>query len=291
MLFDYIVFVRLKRLMNNKHELNDIQKKLLAMFEWFHDFCEKYELKYYAQGGTMLGAVRHEGFIPWDDDIDVGMPRRDYERFLDLCKKNIDDKYFIETFGCDNEDYVYGYAKIYDTSTTLIEKAKNNVKRGIYIDVFPLDGIGNNIKQVKRNYKSIYWRYQFFVARTCALSERRAWYKNLSVLVARCIPDLIVNNQKILLKIDKLCKANSYDESIYIGNLLGNWGEKEIVKRELVETRELYKFESINIWGTKEYDYYLSSLYGDWRKLPPKEKQVTHHDYIKLDLEHGYING
>ena len=104
--------------------LNGIQLKLLEMFKWYHEFCVDNNLKYYALGGTMLGAIRHKGFIPWDDDIDVGMPRDDYNKFIELtCNKKF-GKYIVESIYDNNPDYYYGYSKLYDTSTTLIEKTR-----------------------------------------------------------------------------------------------------------------------------------------------------------------------
>ena len=119
--------------------MNQQQEKLLKILSWFHEYCGRYDLRYYVLGGTMLGAVRHNGFIPWDDDIDVGMPRSDYERLRELSKsiKN-QGNYLIEFPGEDNPEYSYFAAKVYDTSTTLIEKQRKPIKRGIYLDVFAL---------------------------------------------------------------------------------------------------------------------------------------------------------
>lgn len=274
--------------MKNENSLKKMQNKLLEMFKWFHTFCEENDLRYYALGGTMLGAVRHEGFIPWDDDIDVGMPRKDYERFLCLTKNLSFGKYVVESIDTPAMDYFYGYAKIYDRSTTLVEKTRVNIKRGIYIDVFPLDGVGNNRDEIKHVFKPIYKKYQFVVAQTCALAKRRAWYKNVCICFVRLLPNYKKRVKKELLKIDNLCKKKDFDECTIVGNLFGNWGIKEIMPKEYLGTPQLYKFEDTMIYGSEQYDNYLIALYGNWKKLPPVEKRVSIHDCVEFDLNKPY---
>ena len=111
-------------------KLSLLQQKLLDILKWFHLFCEENNLKYYAIGGTMLGVVRHKGFIPWDDDIDVGMPREDYNKFIELTKNKQFDKYVVESIYDNNKDFFYPMVKIYDTTTTLIENTR--YKRTLY---------------------------------------------------------------------------------------------------------------------------------------------------------------
>ena len=270
------------------HELTELQKRLLPMLDWYHNFCEANNLRYYLLGGTMLGAARHQGFIPWDDDLDVGMPRNDYERFLELTKQKKFGDYIVEGINTEKIDFFYGYTKIYDTKSTLIENTRYQIKRGIYIDLFPLDGVADKKNEIPVCFKPIFNRYQLLLARTCAIREGRKWYKNLAIYTARLIPELILDNKKLMLSIDEMCKRRSFEKSLYVGNLYGNWGDKEIVKKSVMGEPTLYRFENLEVYGVSDYDGYLSSLYGDWRKLPPKEKQVTHHDYIMCDLNKPY---
>ena len=275
-----------KEMKENEILVNSIQKKLIPMFAWFHEFCVNNGLRYYALGGTMLGAVRHKGFIPWDDDIDVGMPRKDYDKFLKLCKGKKINNYEVECNEKDSTDFFYGYAKIYDTTTTLIEHSRYNIKRGIFIDLFPLDGAGNEKKEALKLHKPVYWRYQLLMAKTCAFNRNRAWYKNAAVLLCRFIPG--PNNNRLLSQIDKLCKKYKFDDCKYVANMLGNWGEREIVEKRVMGMPRLYQFENIQIFGVENYDVYLTKLYGNWRDLPPKEKQITHHDYVYLNLNQSF---
>lgn len=135
--------------------MTELQAKLVNMLSWYHDFCEKHHLRYYIIAGTMLGAVRHGGFIPWDDDIDVGMPRRDYEKLRELCANQEKAQYMFEYPSKENKSYPFLWAKLFDTTTTIVEKQRDKVTRGIYIDVFPLDGIGDVREQAVKSFQPI----------------------------------------------------------------------------------------------------------------------------------------
>ena len=270
------------------HELTELQAKLLPMLAWYHRFCVENGLRYYLLGGTMLGAARHKGFIPWDDDIDVGMPRNDYEKFLRLTKKQTFGPFVVEGIDTEAKDFFYGYAKIYDTTTTLVENTRYQIKRGVFIDLFPLDGVADKREDITSFYKPILNKYRLLLARTCAIRENRKWYKNVAVYIARAIPNVMLDNKKLMLSIDEMCRKKDFDKCKYVGNLYGNWGEREIMERSIMGEPVLYNFEGLDVYGASDYDGYLTSLYGNWRRLPPKEKQVTHHDFVELDLDRGY---
>lgn len=269
--------------------VKNMQKKLLPMLKWFHEFCLENNLRYYALGGDYAGAVRHKGFIPWDDDIDVGMPREDYDRFISLCKNKKFGNYVVEVADKNNKDFFFGYGKIYDVSTTLIEHGRYNIKRGIFIDLFLLDGVGNNVKEAFEFCRPIYLKYQLLMTKTCALSKNRVWYKNIAIILGRCIPSTIFNSMELLIKIDGLCRTYKYDECQYVANIFGNWGTKEIVKKDIMGVPQIYTFEGIEIYGVEKYDQYLTSLYGEWRKLPPENQQISHHDFVYLNLSESFL--
>lgn len=274
--------------MTNNH-LTPLQQELLNMLKWFDKFCRDNKLKYYSVGGTLLGAVRHNGFIPWDDDIDVAMPRPDYDRLAELMGNKTFDHYVLETQKSDRVDFCYPYYKLYDINTTLVEHYKNPLVRGIFLDIFPLDGVGKNKADGLLWYKQIYRRYSFYLSRVAAKREGRSFYKNLAIYISQMIPGFIVNNTRLRESLDQMCKKYPYDSEGWGGNLLGNWGEKEIVPLKLFGEPTEYQFEDMKLFGAEDYDGYLSCIYGDWRKLPPKEKQISHHDFIKLDLDESYL--
>lgn len=155
--------------MNNN--LTELQKKLLDLLKWFHQVCVENNLTYYLEGGTMLGAVRHSGFIPWDDDLDVCMPREDYEKFNSLFGNKMFDFIYVENPNSENKDFIYGFTKIYDLNTTLVEGFKTPIKREVYIDIFPLDGCGNNLKESKKIYNKIHRKRIVISALNCSLKK------------------------------------------------------------------------------------------------------------------------
>ena len=267
----------------------ELQKHLTVMMKWFHNFCEVNNLRYYALGGTMLGAIRHNGFIPWDDDIDVGMPRKDYERLIDLIGNKVFEGYMLETPCSNSFEYRYPYCKLYDVKTVLTENTWPKLKRGIFIDVFPLDGLGNDRDIAEVLWSRINNKANIIWARTCALRQERSFTKNIAVLLAHIVPKCFIQDKTLLQKMDALCKTYDFDSSEIVSNIYGNWGMKETMHRNVFGSPKLYVFEDLMIYGAQDADAYLTSLYGDWKKLPPEEKRVTHHDYVEYDLNSSYL--
>jgi len=248
-------------------------------------------LRYYVIGGTALGAARHKGFIPWDDDIDVGMPRADYERLERLMETESAGRYVLETPHTEAEDYFYSCSKIYDTNTTLVENTRLRIKRGVYLDIFPLDGIGNSEEESARNYKPIQRKFNFLLARVTGIREGRSWLKNVAVRIAQIIPEWIVDNKKLLLSLEISRKKNDYDECLWVGGLLGAWRFKEVMPKEYFGEPTLYEFEKHAVYGPQQIDAYLTRSYGDWHKWPPVEKRISNHDFVEIDLSKSYLVG
>lgn len=264
-----------------------LQRKLLKMLDFFHCYCKKEGLRYYIIGGTALGSARHEGFIPWDDDIDVGMPRSDYEKFKILNKdKDIGD-YHFEYVG-NEKDFVYPFGKMYDTTTTLVENTRYKTKRGIYIDIFPIDGVGNTYDESINNFKRVNRLVNLLSTKVCGIRKGRKFIKNACVFCMRYVPSFIVNTRKLMISIDEESKRISFDDSIYVANLVGNWYEREIIKKEWLGEPTECNFSDIKVMRPENIDEYLTAIYGDWKTLPPKEKQVSHHDFVSFDLYSSY---
>lgn len=265
--------------------MTELQSRLLDILKWYHEVCQKENLKYFIMGGTALGAVRHGGFIPWDDDIDVAMPRADYEKFIKLKS---DGRYVIESPG-ENEDFQYPYTKVYDTRTTLTENTRHKIKRGLYIDVFPLDGAGNTMEESRENFKKIDKKINLMLALSCGINPKRNALKNAAIVLSRCVPKFILNPQKILAKINEESVRKSYDECKYIANYAGNYHFKEISEKAWFGEGKLYKFEDTKVYAQDDVDAYLTAIYGDYMKLPPADKRVSHHDYLYIDLNKSYL--
>ena len=192
-----------------KLELAEIQQIELEIFDAFVRLCKQHGLSYQLAYGSLLGAVRHQGFIPWDDDIDVVLPRPDYDRLLSTFTEKT-DHYLLESPYTGNADYYYTYAKLYDTDTTLTEKTKRNCRRGIYIDVFPLDGIGRDEGEMEANFAKIDRLNMFLMTRTCAIRKDRSFYKNAAIALSRLVPSFLVKDRELVVKVDKLAASFAY---------------------------------------------------------------------------------
>lgn len=269
--------------------MNMIQNKLFSMLIWFQEICKKENLIYYALGGTALGDIRHNGFIPWDDDIDLGMPRDSYNKLKTVFKDYNSEHYCIE-FPGSNSDFIYPFCKIYDKTTTLIENARGHAKRGVFIDVFPLDGIGDTVEESIKKYKSFNKRIDLLNTMICEPRKGRSWYKNIAIRVSHCIPKFLLSTDRLIEDINNAAEQVRYFEKNYIVNWFGQWKTREICKKSWFGTPVLHEFESGMICVPQYTHEYLKNVYGDYMKLPPKEKQVTHHDYVYINLNEPYTN-
>ena len=277
--------------MSGKVSVKEIQKKLLPMMEWFHQFCGANSIPYYMIGGTMLGAMRHGGFIPWDDDVDIGVPREDFDRMLKCAKElPLDSQYIFESYHDGKEDFEYPFAKVYDTTTTLVENKRKRPKRGLYIDIFPIDGIkGTTKEEAFRSFKPLKKELNILAAITCEVREGRAWWKNLIVNVMGWFPWFGGGFRKTVNRIERLCKESGFYESNYVGNLVGLRREREIVPKGYFGTPKLYQFEQTELFGVEQADEYLTNIYEDWKTLPPPEKRESEHSYLYMDLSQSYL--
>lgn len=268
-------------------KLSELQIALIRMLSEIAPALDQHKIEYYVAAGTLLGAIRHQGFIPWDDDIDLTMPRPIYEVFLKNADKIIPKPYILETFKT-SDDYPYFFAKIYDPRTTLIEGKSQPLVRGIYIDVFPLDGISNETKEQKkltrmiRKYLKIYRRFIANSGYTGPITKR-----STHLLIAPIIK-FIFPKTKLIKKINKITSKHSWDTSKYITNYFGSWKEKEIHEKEWYASRVKFSFNGVSVWAPGGYIQILTKLYGNYLKLPPIDKQVTHHNFSFLDLNKPY---
>lgn len=264
----------------------ELKGLLVDMLKWFHNFCKENSLRYYIVGGTMLGAARHKGFIPWDDDIDVAMPDADYKKLAELLK-DAEGRYVLETPDSSANDYFYSFSKLYDTQTTLVENTKYQVKRGIYLDIFPLVGMGNTEEEGLKKFKNIEKTNNLLISKVTGLRKGRSFLKNAVVALFRFVP---LNEKKLLKKLVNSYFENSWDDCLWGGNPVGAWRFKEIMPTEIMGNPTIYTFEGTEVYGVEKYDEYLTHLYGNWRELPPEEKRVSHHDYVYCNLHEGYMN-
>lgn len=259
-------------------QLKDCEREMLRCFA---DICNKHGIKYFVQGGTLLGTVRHGGFIPWDDDIDVSLHREDYEKFLAVAEKELPEYYFLQTKDTDPE-YPNNFAKIRDSRTTFIEtSARNlNINHGAYIDIFPLDNYpgGKKAKAYELKKKLLTWRINtaFYLPHMSLIS------KIVTIITMILFPSL----KGAIEKREKLFK--SVPETGIVVNNSGAWLSKEIIPKEWVQDTMEMEFEGIRVNVSDKYDQWLTYVYGDYMSLPPENERVGHHFVDAFDMNKSY---
>lgn len=277
--------------MNNELNAEQLKKIEFGLLCGLHAVCQKLNLRYSMSGGTLLGAVRHKGFIPWDDDIDVLMPRPDYDKFIAYCLNN-QTPFGLKSFETD-EDYVDMSAKIYDRKTVLVDNDifADDKKFGVYIDIFPVDGLGNTYKEAVKAFKSTSFKRNLLIAaqwKKFKKSKTHGWYyepfRFAFYVLSRC-----VNKAKVYKKILKKYEKYDFDKVNFGAVVAGSYRLKEIMPREVFSEYILLPFESGEFYALKQYDKYLSGIFGDYMQLPPEEKRVSHHSFKAYYVEEGAV--
>ena len=260
-------------------DMAELKKIELNLLKQVHEFCKERGIRHYLAGGTLLGAVRHKGFIPWDDDIDLVMPRPDYERFcLEFAAPNASVRTFKNSSG-----FFYPYAKVFDDRTLLVEDRNPGALSSVFLDVFPVDGVSEacpvRVLRMVAVCNAI-----LSVRRTPPLWRRRAWKKQLGLWLCiplRLIPRFVRNAfaRRLLHRIDGVLSSRVFASSPFAGALVGVYGSKEILPREAFSVGVDMPFEDGIFSAMVGWNDYLSSLFGDYMTLPPPEKRITHHDF------------
>lgn len=245
----------------------------LEMLKDIHSFCVEHDIRYSLAFGTLLGAVRHKGYIPWDDDIDIMMPRDDYNRFLQSYCNNVYKIVDIST----NLYYDIPYVKVEDSRTVMDEYAECNSKYGINIDVFPVDNIPDNTLE----RKFLYWKKSvlnaLFVLKSVRIRKGRALYKNWILIVGHFLLSPI-SRRYLATKMSKMSAKYEGSKTSYMGILVpADSRIEEVLPSKLFEEYVELRFEDASAMSIKGYDGYLKAAYGDYMQLPPIEKQVSHH--------------
>ena len=240
----------------------------------FEEFCQKEKLYYTLAGGTLLGAIRHKGFIPWDDDIDVMMPREEYNRLINLLdSKKICD--FIDILKPGDEGYYYPFMKAYD-NRTIAQMEDNDSKHGIWIDIFPADNLPEDVNELKKLFK----RTRFWRATVISMTTNLAGERNLKKKVVKALLKAfgkVIGTDKVVQRADKAAQKYNNVDSDYLGVAIWGYGpgERMLKKEYFVEYPVV--FENRNFQAPGCWKEYLEGLYGDFMQLPPEEKRKTHH--------------
>lgn len=263
--------------------LNETQQYILQVLREVLRVLDELEVPYYMQGGTMLGAIRHKGFIPWDDDVDLGILREDYERLLNTVADKLPEHLELRTYW-DETDHHYYFARIVDTRYQIrrmgsLEERLENV----WVDLFPLDGMPNGaISRQWHKFRLLMTRLKFHLSCFEKVNIKRPGRPFVERAIIRVAMITRVgswfNTRKQLDKMDRLLKKYPPEKSKYLVNFTGQTSYKfnEMFEKEIYGKTTMYPFEDIEMAGPEQYDSYLKSLYGDYMTLPKEGDRNAH---------------
>ena len=266
--------------------MTELQKKSFELLQLAVEICDKHNIKYYLVCGSALGAVKYKGFIPWDDDIDIGILRPDYNRFLEIAQNELPEWCFLQNYRTESL-FPQIYSKIRNSNTTFIEKsfADLSINQGIFIDVFPIDG------HPKKDLSKFVFKFKMKVNAWIRYSifkkhpNPRIQSRN-KILRAFGVHKFARMSHKYL---EKLLTKYSVDNSDLWCNY-GNWqGELEYAPKWHYGDGIFGEFEGLKVRIPENFDAYLTQKYGDWRSEPPIEKQKSHHNCVICDTEVSYL--
>lgn len=262
--------------------LRKLQLLELDILKQVTELCNRHGLRYYLLGGTFLGAVRHQGFIPWDDDIDIGMPRNDFELFCQIVQEQLKPPLGFVSYK-NNGEHIYFHPRIYNFNSRVIDRSGVEEKETYaWIDVFPMDGMpGNAIIRKIYGFYLLFLRLLFMYSQFDKIVnvnlKNRVWYERVLIAIGKVVKfDKILNTHKIMDKIDRTMRKYDFDTSEYVGNFMGAYKMKEIFPKKYYEETAEYSFEGLLCPAPKNYDAVLSQIYGDYMTPPEKSMQNKH---------------
>lgn len=268
---------------DEQNRLNDTQQYILNVVRDVIRILDELQIPYYMQGGTMLGAIRHKGFIPWDDDVDLGIPREDYERLLKQVSPLLPENLELRTYD-DESDHHYYFARIVDKRYQIrrmgsLEERLENV----WVDLFPLDGMPNGvISRQWHKFRLLMTRLKYHLSCFEKVNIKRPGRALIERIIIRIAMITRVgkwfNTRKQLDKMDRLLKKYPPESSDYLVNFTGQTSYKfnEMFKKDVYGKKSLYPFEDLQLVGPERYDAYLTSLYGDYMTPPRVEDRNAH---------------
>lgn len=270
-------------IMLSAEELRNLQLIELEMLVEVDRICRKHKITYTLDGGTLLGAVRHKGFIPWDDDADIVFPRHEYAKFYRACKKDLDtERFFLQEYRTD-PNYRWGYAKLRRKGTQYIRAGQEHMKyqSGVYIDIFPLDNVPDNYI-----LRRIYYMINFII-RKILYSElgktaekkqfMRVWYRILNK-IPRDLAFKVRNHMAALCNLKKT--------ELAMHTMYPNPGPscKYGMPASCYDQYTEMEFEGMKFMALSDYDRFLRLSYGDYMKLPPESERMGHADTSHIEL-------
>lgn len=268
-------------------ELKKVHEIQLEMALEVKRICEKHAIKYSLIAGTLLGSIRHKGFIPWDDDLDIGMLREEYEKFVHVCSYELDSKYFLQTWESD-EGFALPIAKLRRNKTKYVEKnsSYSTLHSGIYIDIFPFDNIERSSAKriIQKNFSYILKRLLLVKMKYKVYDENEVLKKNIYKLIDKI--SFLFKKNKIQETLYKVMTSNNKSSSNEVVTFGGAYGfNKETIKREWLEDLTEVEFENEKFSAPLDFTGYLSRFYGDYLTPPPIDKRYNRHNIIEISFE------
>lgn len=264
-----------------KDQLSDVQKMILVIFDVVYKYIQDQGLTYYMLGGTLLGAVRHKGFIPWDDDIDIGMPRKDYDYLVEHISKVLPDYLKLETYE-NSDSHHYYFARIVDMRHAMkrmgsLEERSENV----WIDIFPLDGMPNNALARRIHMARLLSTRALYHISCFEKVNLKRPNRPLSERVIIKFVEVTgfgrrMSTKKKLAQLDRLLRKYPLEGSNYICNFMGQYKFKEMFPKTWYGAGTLYPFEDYRLMGPDDYDAVLTQMYGDYMKPPRNADKNAH---------------
>lgn len=264
------------------YELEYVQSRSYDILKVFDKICRQNGIMYSLSAGTLLGAIRHKGFIPWDDDIDVMMTREEYNKFIEVCSKSLPKQFFLQTFKTD-KNYLNGFAKLIDTSAPAFikETEKMDIVHGIDIDIFPIDRcpekyIFSVLDIIKLSICSAA-KYSLLNQTCDSLLKRISRFIFSSIV--KHTGTYCINAYEERIKTKYNSKAYNASFMNYDSKPPYMWRPKDIIPYSIFEDYVLVQFGDSYFYSIKNFNLYLVHTYGNYMKLPPKDKQVPMHNF------------
>ena len=272
-------------------ELRDLQITETKMFFELLDFFAKNNIRYYALAGTFLGAVRHKGFIPWDDDIDIGIPRNDYDKLIKLVKEDKKiGKLVVKYYLFDQSLIHYPLRVICPDVKVYQRQGENIVETEPWITIFPLDGMPENSFLRYIHCRLLLWERKKFISARFekiidpARENKSAIRKFIVKILNTTKIYKLLGEKRTFESMDRMLKKYPVDSSNYVFTLMGGYKLKELFPKSVFGKGAEYQFEGRKIIGPEDYETYLTQIYGDWRTpLPPSER--GHHYKLKKNQD------
>lgn len=267
--------------------MNELQQVQLSILQEMDRVCRKNGIRYFLFSGTLLGAVRHKGFIPWDDDIDVVLLRDEYERFVRLPPEEFDPNFFLQTSDSDPE-YHNVYAKLRRSDTTYVESYMDHrrINHGVFIDVFPLDGVPSN-----RFLQALFWYPVSVLGYTASLKAFKKEPKPHLIFPFELFKAMSpMGGASMMRAYGKLMGMFDLRRSDKVGFLThAGFPLRHVVyERSWFDRTVELEYEGLSMPAPGEHHQVLTQLFGEYMTPPPEEKRVSHHGATLIDLDRPY---